>query len=83
MKFIKKLLSCLDSERIVRRKLLEFADECGDQTCNFVVVGVVLPILQVVSVHNSSLSLVSLDLPIVEIDLFKQFLLVKFQFSHC
>ena len=71
VKFIKKLLCSLDSERIVRRKLLEFADEGCDQTCHFVVVGVILPILQMVSVHNSSLSLVGLNLPVVEIDLFQ------------
>ena len=71
MKFIKKLFCSFDSKRIIRRELLKFVDECGDQTCNFVVVGVILPILQVVSVHNPSLSLVSLNLPVVEIDFFQ------------
>jgi hypothetical protein len=43
-----------------------------------IIVGVVLSILEMIAVHDFGLALVGLDLPIVEIDLFKKFLLVEF-----
>lgn len=43
-------------------------NERGDKAYNFVIVGIILSVLEVVAVDDSTLALISFDLPVVEID---------------
>lgn len=71
LQFLKQLFSSLNTEGVVEWQLLDLANEAGDEATNFIVVGVVLSVLQMVAMHDFGFSLVSLDLPVVEVDLFQ------------
>lgn len=58
-------------------------DECSDESYYAVIVRIILSVLQVVAMDNSGLSLVCFYFPIIEVNLFQQFLFMELQFAHC
>ena len=78
VEFLEELLGGFNAEGVIRRKLLNLGDERGDISTYFIVVGVVLPVLKVIAMHNPGLPPVCLHLPVVEVDFLEKFLLMMF-----
>lgn len=82
MQTFKQLFSDLNSKGIIHGEHFDFADDGGDHSAYFIIGMVVLSVLQMVSVHDSGLPVVTLRLPVVEVDLFHKLLLMVLEFSH-
>ena len=65
-----------------RIHLLQYVDELGDHAAELVVLLVVVAILQVVPAHHLDLAVVVLVLPLQEVDLLEELLLVVLELAH-
>mmetsp|Transcript_44516 Transcript_44516/g.125944 ORF Transcript_44516/g.125944 Transcript_44516/m.125944 type:complete len:232 (-) Transcript_44516:2-697(-) len=72
----------LDALGIRRLQLPQLRDELGDVAGELVVLGVVLPVVDVVLLQDQVLSGVLVGLPVVEVHLLEQLLLMMFELPH-
>lgn len=82
VQFFKQLFSGLDSKFIIRRKLFNFRDEGCDHATDLVIVLVVVSLLQMILMNDFSLSLISLNFPVIKVNFLQEFLLMMLEFSH-
>jgi len=82
VQFLQECLGELDPRGIVRFHLGERVHEFGHHPGDFVVRGVIFPVLYVVSAQHLQFSVLVLSLPLQEVHLFQQFPFVFFQLPH-
>ena len=62
--------------------MFDFGDEGGDHSADFVVVGVILPILEMVAMHDPGFSLIGFHFPVVEVYFLEEFFLMVLELPH-
>ena len=77
-----QLVSLCNSVVIILAQCLQLSDKFGALTDYPVVLYVVFTVLNVVASEHSNLSQAGVFLPLEEVDLFEQLLLVILQFTH-
>ena len=81
-KLVDQEISGLGAHRVVLLQQLQLCSKLRDETSNFAVLDIVVTVLHVVPPQDLYLTHVLVALPLQEIDLLEQLLLVELQLAH-